>query len=172
MTVATTPTERYEAALEHLLEQARDDEHILAAILCGSMSHDVVWEKSDIDLVLVCDDDKKTKSHGVALVADDINIHTSVIPRDDFKKSVETAGRNTFQHSVFAKARLLYTRDPSIERLFEEILKIGKRDIVYQPPALGYIRAGAALQSSEVVRREGRPRVQCPLDSLLCQQPG
>ena len=94
---APTPdTERYQAALEQLLELVREDGHILAAILCGSLSHDIVWEKSDIDLIFVCDDDCKTKTHSVALVADDINIHTTVTPRDDFKMSVEKAERNTF----------------------------------------------------------------------------
>ena len=37
------------------------DRSILAAILCGSLSHDIVWEKSDIDLTLVTIDDKKVK---------------------------------------------------------------------------------------------------------------
>jgi hypothetical protein len=34
------------------------DRSIVAAILCGSLSHDTVWAKSDIDLVLVTIDDK------------------------------------------------------------------------------------------------------------------
>ncbi|MCY3840660.1 MAG: hypothetical protein OXH09_18770, partial [Gammaproteobacteria bacterium] len=53
--------QRFEAALDSLVDEIREDNHILAAILCGSLSHDEVWDKSDIDLVLVCTDDKKTK---------------------------------------------------------------------------------------------------------------
>ena len=37
----------------------REDRSILAAILCGSLSHDTVWARSDIDLVLVTVDDRK-----------------------------------------------------------------------------------------------------------------
>ena len=148
-------TERYEAALEQLLEQVRENDHILAAILCGSLSHDVVWRKSDIDLVLICDDDRKTRSHGVALVVDDINIHTSVTPRDDFKKSVETTGRNTFGHSVFAKARLLYTRDPSIERLFEEILEVGRRDMQFQLLRSGTFVLGPLYKAQKWLEAKG-----------------
>ena len=46
--------QRFEAALDALVEEIREDNHILAAILCGSLSHDEVWDKSDIGLVLVC----------------------------------------------------------------------------------------------------------------------
>ena len=125
---ATSARERFEAALDTLIEQVRQDRHILAAILCGSLSHDDVYDKSDIDLVLVCTDDKKTKGHSVSLVVDDINIHASITPRGDFKKAVEGAARNSFEHSLYAKSRLLFTEDPTIESLYEEIHRLGSRD--------------------------------------------
>jgi uncharacterized protein len=39
--------------LDALVEQVKEDRSVLAAILCGSLSHDTVWARSDIDLVLV-----------------------------------------------------------------------------------------------------------------------
>ena len=120
--------ERFQSALDALIEQVKEDRHILAAVLCGSLSHDQVYDKSDIDLVLVCADDKKTKGHGVSLVVDDINIHTSVTPRDAFKKRIEGTARNSFEHSLYAKSTLLFTRDPSIQSLYEEIQRLGTRD--------------------------------------------
>ena len=126
--MSSVARERFEAALESLLEEVREDDHILAAILCGSLSHDEVWDKSDIDLVLVCTDDKKTQPHGVALVADDVNIHTTVQPRGDFRRRLESSVRNTFGHSLFAKGRLLFSRDPSIDALFKQLGEIGQRD--------------------------------------------
>src|SRR6266508_554154 len=62
--------QRFNAALEKLIEQVKRDRSVLAAILCGSLSHDTVWEKSDIDLLLVTIDDKKTGEAGLALYAD------------------------------------------------------------------------------------------------------
>ena len=123
---------RFEAALARLIEDVREDDHILAAILCGSLSHDEVWDKSDIDLVLVCTDDKKTRTHGVALVEDDINIHTTVQPRGEFRRRLEASVRNTFGHSLFAKGKLLFSRDPSIETIFKQIGEIGARDTLVQ----------------------------------------
>ena len=119
---------RFEAALDAVVAQITEDRHILAAILCGSLAHDEVWEGSDIDLVLVCTDDKKTAAHGLALVEDDVNIHTSVLPRAQFRRRLESAVRNTFEHSLFAKGRLLFSRDPSINALLDGLGDIGDRD--------------------------------------------
>ena len=119
---------RFEAALGRLIDEVREDNHILAAILCGSLSHDDVWDKSDIDLVLICTDDRKTKTHGVALVEDDINVHATVQPRGEFRRHLEASVRNTFEHSLLAKGRLLFSRDPSIDAMFQEIHAIGARD--------------------------------------------
>ena len=55
--------QKFAAALDALVEQVKADRSVLAALLCGSLSHDTVWAKSDIDLVLVTIDDRKVE-HG------------------------------------------------------------------------------------------------------------
>src|SRR5690349_8271862 len=90
-------------ALDTLVEQVKADDSILAAILCGSLSHDTVWEKSDIDLILVTIDDKKVQSADVALYANGVNIHAFLMPRTEFRKTVEGAIRNSVMHSLLAK---------------------------------------------------------------------
>jgi predicted nucleotidyltransferase len=49
----------FTAALDALVKDIKRDRAILAVVLCGSLSHDTVWAKSDIDLVLVTIDDRK-----------------------------------------------------------------------------------------------------------------
>src|SRR5437867_13168521 len=61
--------EQFTAALAELVDQVKGDRSVLAAVLCGSLSHDTVWEKSDIDLVLVTIDDKNVEPSDVALYA-------------------------------------------------------------------------------------------------------
>ncbi|HEY2013161.1 MAG TPA: hypothetical protein VGH38_06635, partial [Bryobacteraceae bacterium] len=53
---------KFSEALDALIEQVKEDRSIMAALLCGSLSHDTVWAKSDIDLVLITIDDKKVES--------------------------------------------------------------------------------------------------------------
>jgi uncharacterized protein len=122
--------ETFEAALHRLIEQVKLDRSILAAILCGSLSYDKVWAKSDIDLVLVTIDDKSftEESTGRYLYADDINVHAEMISRTQFRKAVEGSIHNSFIHSLLAKGRLLYTHDDSIAVLYRRLADIGERD--------------------------------------------
>ncbi len=123
-----TEQQRFTAALDALVEQIRDDRAILAAILCGSLSHDLVWAKSDIDLVLITIDDKKVGSDSVSLYADGVNVHAMLLPRGEFRQAVEGSIRNSFMHSFLAKGRLLYTHDETIGAMFDSLKEMGERD--------------------------------------------
>src|SRR5580704_1174472 len=112
---------RFRQALDALIAQVKEDRAILAAILCGSLSHDTVWAKSDIDLVLVTIDDKKADRSDVALYADGLNVHALLMPRADFRKAVEGTVRNSFGHSFLTKGRLLYTHDDTIAGLCSKL---------------------------------------------------
>src|SRR4030095_2541719 len=106
--------QHFAAALDALVEQIKQDRSILAAILCGSLSHDTVWAKSDIDLVLVTIDDKKVDASDIALYAGGVNVHALLMPRAKFRETVEGSVTNSFMHSFLAKGRLLSTQDPSV----------------------------------------------------------
>src|SRR5262245_36299458 len=123
-----TVEERFRRALEVLAEQLKDDRSILAAILCGSLSHDTVWEKSDIDLVLVTIDDKKIEGGSLSLVSNGVNVHAVLMPRAQFRTTVKGSIHNSFMHSLLAKGRLLYTHDDSIADLHARLREIGARD--------------------------------------------
>lgn len=123
---------KFAAALEDLVAQLRRDRSILATILCGSLSHDTVWEKSDIDLVLVTIDDKKINRTSLSLYADGVNVHAFLMPRAEFRQTVEGAVRNSFMHSLLAKGRLLYTHDDTITALCGRLHEIGERDTQLQ----------------------------------------
>jgi hypothetical protein len=124
--------EKFRSALATLVDRVKQDRSVLAVILCGSLSHDTVWEKSDIDLVLVTVDDRKRPDFGISLYADGINVHAFLMPRAEFRKSAEGSIRNSFQHSLLAKGRLLYTHDETITALCEQLRTIGERDTKLQ----------------------------------------
>jgi hypothetical protein len=123
---------KFTRALEELVGQVREDRSILAAILSGSLSHDTVWAKSDIDLILVTIDDKKVASSDLALDAGGVNVHALLIPRSEFRKTIEGAIRNSFMHSLLSKGRLLYTHDPTIADLCAGLGELGERDMRVQ----------------------------------------
>lgn len=124
--------QKFASALEALIEQVKGDRSVLAAILCGSLSHDTVWAKSDIDLVLVTIDDKKVEAGDLSLYADGVNVHAILIPRAEFRKTVDGSIHNSFMHSLLAKGRLLYTHDQTIGDLCARLGDIGDRDTELQ----------------------------------------
>jgi uncharacterized protein len=131
--------QRFTAALDALVEQIRADRSVLAAVLGGSLAHDTVWARSDIDLVLVTIDDRKIEQAGLSLNADGVNVHALLLPRAQFRKIAEGSIRNSFMHSFLAKGRLLYTHDDTLADLFARIGEIGERDTEVQ-----LLRAGTA----------------------------
>src|SRR5436853_2731777 len=128
----TSVHQTFTAALDALVADIRHDRAILAAVLCGSLSHDTVWAKSDIDLVLVTIDDKKVETSDMSLYADGVNVHAFLMSRTEFRKIVEGSIHNSFMHSFLAKGRLLYSHDPTIADLCAGLHEIGRRDTELQ----------------------------------------
>src|SRR5216117_3094288 len=124
--------QEFTQALDALVTQVKEDRSILAAVLCGSLSHDTVWAKSDIDLVLITVDDRKIESADLSLYADGVNIHAILLPRAQFREAVEGSTRNSFMHSFLTKGRLLYTHDPTIADLCAALAGLGARDTQVQ----------------------------------------
>jgi hypothetical protein len=120
--------QKFSTALDALIADVRADRSVLAAILCGSLSHDTVWAKSDIDLVLVTIDDRKVDEAGVALYVNDVTIHALLVSRREFRKEAEASLRNSFMHSFLAKGRLLYSHDPTIAGVLASLTEMGDRD--------------------------------------------
>jgi hypothetical protein len=123
---------KFNEALDRLVTQVKEDRSILAAVLCGSLSYDTVWAKSDIDLVLVTVDDRKIESADLSLYSDDVNIHAILMPRAEFRQAVEGSTRNSFFHSFLTKGRLLYAHDPTIADLCATLAGMGARDTQVQ----------------------------------------
>jgi len=138
MRSTSSAPERFSAAVDSLIEQVKDDRSVLAAILCGSLSHDTVWDKSDVDLVFITIDERKVSNNeSISLNADGVNVHASLMPRAEFRKIAEGGYRNSFFHSFLAKGRLLYTHDDTIADLCATLREIGERDT-----KLALLRAG------------------------------
>ena len=129
---ASTTQKKFAQALDDLVAQLKQDRSVLAAILCGSLSHDTVWAKSDIDLALVTIDDKKVERSGISLYSAGVNVHAFLMSRSEFRTTVEGAVRNSFMHSLLAKGRLLYTHDETITALCAKLHEMGERDLQVQ----------------------------------------
>src|SRR5205823_7954081 len=75
---------------------------------------------------------KKVEQSDRALYANGVNVHAFLMPRVEFRKTVEGSIRNSFMHSLLAKGRLLYTHDETIAGLCARLHAIGERDTQVQ----------------------------------------
>ncbi len=124
---------RYRDALESLVTKVEKDRNIIAAILCGSMSYDQVWDKSDIDLLLV-QREGKGDPRGYTLAENDVNIHAEVVPRSQLRRWQEAALQGSFDHSFFSRSTLLFCSDESVKTWYQNanLHDIGARDRALQ----------------------------------------
>lgn len=127
----STVQQKYQAALAALVVKLQQDRLILAAILCGSLSYDAVWEKSDIDLLLVTTEDLKAP-RDYTLVEDGISIHAMLYPRGFFLKQLQSNLQSSFFHSLFSKSTLLFSHDEAVAELYNNVQHVGERDRAVQ----------------------------------------
>lgn len=140
---AVSVREQFEAAVDSFVERAKADRQVLAAVLFGSLSYDVVWEKSDVDLLLITAEapaggEGRFGRRDVSLLEHDCNLHVGVCSRSEFRKQVDRALGGGFFHSMLSRSRLLFSRDESLTELLEHLGGVGSRDRRTQ-----LLRAGA-----------------------------
>jgi predicted nucleotidyltransferase len=124
--------ERHQTALDALVAKLKEDRHILALILFGSLARGEAWEKSDIDLVAVLRDGVERERRGYWLLENGVSIWIETIARSQLKQQFERALPGTIRHAMHSQARLLFSHDESIAAWLQRTERIGGRDQAYQ----------------------------------------
>jgi uncharacterized protein len=119
--------EHFESALASLVRKLESDSTVVAAMLFGSLAYATVWERSDIDLVIVRDDRKaRSGSESVPLTEMGVLINASVVTRAEFRRRIQSA-TGPFM-SMNSLGRILFTRDEGLRRVFEDARILGEHD--------------------------------------------
>ncbi|MDT8717477.1 helix-turn-helix transcriptional regulator [Clostridium sp. 19966] len=121
---------RYMQAVETLCERLKGDSNVIAVILEGSLSYDQIWEKSDIDMEIVVNDNSKPNS-SICMIEDDIYINANLMTRSEFRECMSKITRGSSAHSYFSLGTMVYCRDESVKEIFESIGahgELGERD--------------------------------------------
>ena len=118
---------RFQEALELFTAKVKQDSYIIAAILAGSMAYDQVWEKSDLDILLV-GRSEKVPERFYYLIENGVNIHAWLLSRSKFKQQIERALQSSFFHSYFSKSTLLFSTDETITEYYQNVQHLGARD--------------------------------------------
>lgn len=127
---------RFEAALRQFIERIQEDRYVLAVVLVGSLTEEIIWRRESLSLWIIEADGvtRRLPSDGEderifrILVEEGINFHAEVIPRSRFKKMVEGASRTAFSCNFFAHRKIVFSRDPSIANWFEKANRLATKD--------------------------------------------
>ncbi len=126
--MSTELSKRFKNAVNNFIEKIKTDQNVIAVILCGSLSYDSVWEKSDVDMEVIIRDQKiETKSY--CIDEDNLVLNVELIQRSDFKRNLEKSKGGLLNHSAMAKGKIIYTTDESLYEYYEEYKKIGEKDM-------------------------------------------
>ena len=120
----------YLAALASFIEKVQRDRYVIAAILYGSLAYDDVWEKSDIDMILIGRDDKPYREY--TIVEHDVVFHVNYEPRRNFKAVIERELQGALTHSIMTKSTLLFCTDDRIKEYYQNVHHVGEQDRSYQ----------------------------------------
>lgn len=132
--------ERFDAAVNSFIEKIKNDKNVIALILQGSLSYDTVWEKSDIDSILVVRDQQLVMTE-ICVNEEDIPFNVQLIERSKLKRGMERSLGGTMRHSLLTTARIVYTTDDTLYEYLEEIKQVGADDMAF---ALMYIAGDLA----------------------------
>ncbi|TFG31380.1 hypothetical protein EU528_06395 [Candidatus Thorarchaeota archaeon] len=117
----------YQSAIDELAKKVNADEYALSLMLAGSLSYDTVWEKSDIDAMIITRDEPYREHR--EFVEKDVSINIEVATRDDFRRMIQKQQDGSIVHSYFSMSKIIFTRDETINDLYEDIHNVGARDV-------------------------------------------
>lgn len=122
---------RFEEALESFIDFVKEDKSIIAAMLFGSLIEGNVWEKSDVDIFLISNDEKVPYKF-YWLDQDNLNFQVTVYSRNRFKRQFERSlSGSWFQHMINT-SRILFSNDETISEYIQQAQSPGKRDVELQ----------------------------------------
>ena len=121
--------EKHKQALNSFIMRVEKDPHVVAVLLYGSLAYGTVWERSDIDVELIVRDGTEFKERWVYVIDEEgIEIHiSSIIELSKFKNELQKL-RSGYDHGIYGKGVLAFSRDESLYELFEVARKIGNDD--------------------------------------------
>lgn len=109
----TVNIKHYQEAYEGVLNKLINNSQVIAVIVYGSMVTGDIWEKSDIDLLVISKE--KGKADHIYSKALNIPIHIYYISKDNFIDSIKNILKGGSFHKAFFSGKLVYCTDSEIE---------------------------------------------------------
>lgn len=121
-------TSKFNNAINSFIDKIKEDKNVIALIVMGSFSYDIVWEKSDIDALLIVRDQVLNEIH-FCVNEEDIPINITIVQRSELKRYYEKSFGGSIHHSFITTSKIVYSTDETLYEYLENIKIFGKDDM-------------------------------------------
>ncbi|MBN1970266.1 MAG: nucleotidyltransferase domain-containing protein [Candidatus Delongbacteria bacterium] len=108
----------YNEVANSFIERLKKDKNIIAVILTGSMITKQIWNKSDIDLIIISDKEINLKNG--LIIESGINFDINCYVRISFKTMMEKSLPDSVNKMKVNKGKLVFCRDKGLEKIITE----------------------------------------------------
>jgi uncharacterized protein len=116
----------YQDACDNALNKFKNNDQVIAIVVYGSIISGDIWEKSDIDfLVITKEENKMDIIHSKIL---DVPMHINYISKDIFVDSYNNMLKGGSFHKAFFMGKLVYCIDETIEEIHNATRFYSDRD--------------------------------------------
>jgi hypothetical protein len=112
--------EQYKNILSDFISEAAVDINILTIILTGGLHHKYINENSDINLIIVVQDDK-IKSYDYTCIYQDIIFDIVVFSRTQIIQNLTNQTGDYHRYSYLSDNEILFSRDGSLDEVLNQV---------------------------------------------------
>lgn len=117
----------YQKSYNKIIEDLKLKDKVLAIFVYGSMITGDLWEGSNIDLIVVYDEDFKVLRDSY-LEINEVPIHLKLINKNIFNKAINEYGRKNALKTTLLSSKIIYCIDKEVSELYERNLYIMEED--------------------------------------------
>lgn len=119
--------QKYDRALDQFIDRVKQDSSILAVYVLGSYVNGTLWERSDIDMVIVTNDESSSGKF-LALEENSVSINAFTYSRSDFRRNQQRFIHGSIFHHLLSSSKLIYSTDKAISEFNRDMSSIAERD--------------------------------------------
>lgn len=118
---------KFDKALELFLNRIETDNSILAVFVLGSYTNGIVWEKSDIDMVIVTNEERVLQDL-IVIRENDVQINAYIISRNDYRRNQQRFLQGSISHHMLSTSKLIHSSDRGISEFNRDMFSVAERD--------------------------------------------
>ncbi|UCG01694.1 MAG: nucleotidyltransferase domain-containing protein [Candidatus Heimdallarchaeota archaeon] len=119
--------QKFDKALELFMNRIEPDNSILAVFVLGSYTNGIVWEKSDIDMVIVTNEERVLQDL-IVVRENDVQINAYIMSRNDYRRNQQRFLQGSMMHHMLSTSKLIHSIDRGISEFNRDMFTVAERD--------------------------------------------